>query len=114
MIGDTASIITAKSNSVINFPSKIKCFNWREDSNVNNMISYSASSRIRLNLSLGACTCATRCKFLGALPEILGAQLKILGVQLTILGASISKEKVKSLTVPRLRHLQFVAFISDL
>ena len=114
MIGDTASIITAKSNSVVNFPSKIKCFNWREDSNVNNMISYSASSRIRLNLSLGACTCATRCKFLGALPEILGAQLKILGVQLTILGASISKERVKSLTVPRLRHLQFAAFISDL
>ena len=40
-------------------------------------------------------TCATRCKFLGA-------QLKILGAQLIMLGASISKEKVKSLTVPRL------------
>ena len=37
-------------------------------------------------------TCATRCKFLGA-------QLKILGAQLIMLGASISKEKVKSLTV---------------
>ena len=34
--------------------------------------------------------------------EILGAQQKILGVQLKMLGASISKEKVKSLTVPRL------------
>ena len=33
-------------------------------------------------------TCATKCKFLGA--------------QLIMLGASISKEKVKSLTVPRL------------
>ena len=40
-------------------------------------------------------TCATRCKFLGA-------QLKILGAQVTMLGASILKEKVKSLTVPRL------------
>ena len=40
-------------------------------------------------------TCATRCKFLGT-------QLKILGAQLIMLGASISKEKVKSLTVPRL------------
>ena len=39
-------------------------------------------------------TCATRCKFLGA-------ELKILGEQLIMLGASISKEKVKSLTVPR-------------
>ena len=36
-----------------------------------------------------------RCKFLGA-------QLKILGAQLIMLGASIPKEKVKSLTVPRL------------
>ena len=34
--------------------------------------------------------------------EILRAQQKILGVQLKMLGASISKEKVKSLTVPRL------------
>ena len=34
--------------------------------------------------------------------EILGAQLKILGALLIMLGASISKEKVKSLTVPRL------------
>ena len=34
--------------------------------------------------------------------EILGAQLKILGAQLIMLGASISKEKVKRLTVPRL------------
>ena len=34
--------------------------------------------------------------------EILGAQLKILGAQLIMLGASISKEKVNSLTVPRL------------
>ena len=34
--------------------------------------------------------------------EILGAQLKILGAQLIMLGAFISKEKVKSLTVPRL------------
>ena len=33
---------------------------------------------------------------------MLGAQLKILGAQLIMLGASISKEKVKSLTVPRL------------
>ena len=40
-------------------------------------------------------TCATRCKFLGA-------QLKILRAQLIMLGASISKEKVKSLTVPGL------------
>ena len=40
-------------------------------------------------------TCATRCKFLGA-------QLKILGAQFIMLGASISKEKVTSLTVPRL------------
>ena len=40
-------------------------------------------------------TCATRCKFLGA-------QQKILGAQLIMLGASISKETVKSLTVPRL------------
>ena len=40
-------------------------------------------------------TCATRCKFLGA-------QLKILEAQLIMLGVSISKEKVKSLTVPRL------------
>ena len=40
-------------------------------------------------------TCATRCKFLGT-------QLKILGAQLIVLGASISKEKVKRLTVPRL------------
>ena len=39
-------------------------------------------------------TCATRCKFLGT-------QLKILGAQLIMLGAYISKEKVKSLTVPR-------------
>ena len=54
MIGNTARIITAKSNSMVSFPSKIKCFNWTEDSNVNNMISYSASSRNRLNLSLGA------------------------------------------------------------
>ena len=38
--------------------------------------------------------------------EILGTQLKILGAQLIMLGASISKEKVKSLTVPRL----FVVF----
>ena len=37
---------------------------------------------------------------------MLGAQLKILGAQLIMLGASISKEKVKSLTVPRL----FVTF----
>ena len=57
MIGNTARIITAKSNSMVNFPSKIKCFNWTEDSNVNNMIGYSASSRNRLNLSLGN-TCA--------------------------------------------------------
>jgi len=34
--------------------------------------------------------------------EILGTQLKILGAQFIMLGASISKEKVKSLTVPRL------------
>ena len=47
-------------------------------------------------------TCATRCKFLGTLPKFLGAQLKILGAQFIMLGASISKEKVKSLTVPRL------------
>ena len=40
-------------------------------------------------------TCATRCKFLGA-------QLKILGAQPIMLGASISKQEVKSLTVPRL------------
>ena len=41
-------------------------------------------------------TWATRCKFLGA-------QLKIiLGAQLIMLGATISKEKVKSLRVPRL------------
>ena len=53
MIGNTGRIITAKSNSMVNFPSKITCFNWTEDSNVNNMISYSASSRNRLNLSLG-------------------------------------------------------------
>ena len=33
---------------------------------------------------------------------MLGAQLKILGAQLIMLGASISKEKVKSLTVPHL------------
>ena len=38
--------------------------------------------------------------------KILGAQLKILGAQLIMLGASISKEKVKRLTVPRL----FVTF----
>ena len=31
---------------------------------------------------------------------MLGAQLKMLGAQLIMLGASISKEKVKSLTVP--------------
>ena len=46
-------------------------------------------------------TCATICKFLGA-------QLKIFGAQLIMLGASISKEKVKMLTVPRL----FVIFSS--
>ena len=40
-------------------------------------------------------TCATRCKFSGA-------QLKILGAQFIILGASISKDKVKSLTVSHL------------
>ena len=40
-------------------------------------------------------TCATRCKFLGA-------QLKIVGAQLAMFGASISKEKVKSLTVPHI------------
>ena len=40
-------------------------------------------------------TCATRCTFLGT-------QLKILGAQLAMLGASISKEEVKSLTVPRI------------
>ena len=34
--------------------------------------------------------------------KFLGAQLKILGAQLIMLGASISKEKVKSLTVPHL------------
>jgi len=34
--------------------------------------------------------------------EILGAQLKILGAQFTMLRASISKEKVMSLTVPRI------------
>ena len=45
-------------------------------------------------------TCATRCKFLGT-------QLKILGAQLAMLGASISKEEVKSLTVPRI----YVIFI---
>ena len=38
-------------------------------------------------------TCATSCK-------LLGAWLKILGAQLTMLEASISNEKVKSLTVP--------------
>ena len=48
----------------------------------------------KLKFDFGS-TCATRCKFLGA-------QLKILGAQLIMLGASISKEKVKSLTVPRL------------
>ena len=31
--------------------------------------------------------------------EILGAQLKILGAQLIVLGASISKEKLKNLTM---------------
>ena len=41
------------------------------------------------------CTCATRCKLLGAL-------LKILGAQLIMLGASISEGKVESSTVPRL------------
>ena len=40
-------------------------------------------------------TCATRCKFLAA-------ELKSLGAQLIMLRASISKEKVKSFTVPRL------------
>ena len=33
---------------------------------------------------------------------MLGTQLKILGAQLLMLGASVSKEKVKSLTVPGL------------
>ena len=40
-------------------------------------------------------TCAARFNFLGT-------QLKILGAQLTMLGVSISKEIVKTLTVPRL------------
>ena len=46
-------------------------------------------------------TRATRCEFLGT-------QLTSLGAQLIMLGPSISKEKVKSLPVPRL----FVIFSS--
>ena len=55
-------------------------------------------------------TCATRCKFLGA-------QLKSLGAQLIMLGASISKEKVKSFTVPHNNmssSVEIVSFISVL
>ena len=52
------------------------------------------------------CTCATRCK-------LLGAQLKMSGAQLIMLGASISKEKVKKLnSATFICHLQFVTVIS--
>ena len=58
---------------------------------VNNLVTMQGS---KLKLGFGS-TCATRYKFLDA-------ELNILGAQLIMLGASESKEKVKSLTVPRL------------